>query len=344
MKHSAYLIIAKKIGLFSIARWLTRRKIRILGYHGIWFSKGHYGNYLFMSPQLFSDRMDWLRKSQYNVIPLNDAINHLRSNAIKPLSVAITIDDGWHGTYSHMLPILEKNSFPATLYAYTGAISSQQPLLHIMLPALLNNTHLEEISFTDPISKHSHKLHLRRPEDKKHATNIVLDIYWSLNEKDRMSFCHTIAESLSIDYDDIKSSRQFSFMSYEELSDASRRGIDVQLHTNSHKLDMDNPESITLELELNRDNLLPYVANDLQHFCYPGGLYTTDMFQYLERCHIVSAVTTDIGLVDSKSPPFQLNRILDGQQISFIEFEAELSGFMEIARQAKGLASRLIFR
>lgn len=341
-RHHIYLRIARAIGLFSIARWMSRRKLRILGYHGIWFSDGHFGDFLFMSAEKFSERMTWLKRSGYHVIPISDAIIQLKSRSITPNSVVITIDDGWYGTYSHMLPILEKNQLPATLYSYSGAIESQSPLHHIMLPALIENTRLHQLSFKEPISGKAQTLPLRNPREKEVAKRKVNDIYWNLDKSERESFCRTIAKKLSFDYDTIKASRQFSFMTYDELSDAAARRLDIQLHTHTHKLDMENPASIAAQVSLNRSELASHVRNRLEHFCYPGGLYTREMFQYLEQCGVASAVTTKIGLVDYNTSHFELNRILDGETISLIEFEAELSGFMELVRKARKLTARTI--
>lgn len=36
----------------------------------------------------------------------------------------------------------------------------------------------------------------------------------------------------------------------------------------------------------------------------------------------------------------ELRRFLDGENISQVEFEAELSGFMELARKARGVLRR----
>ena len=52
--------LAKALGLFALSRWLTRRGLRILCYHGIWLGEGHYGNFLFMSPEVFAGRMAFL--------------------------------------------------------------------------------------------------------------------------------------------------------------------------------------------------------------------------------------------------------------------------------------------
>jgi hypothetical protein len=48
---------------------------------------------------------------------------------------------------------------------------------------------------------------------------------------------------------------------------------------------------------------------------------------------IRSAVTCIPGLNDSKTHPYELRRFLDGENITNLEFEAEMSGFLDLCRR-----------
>jgi len=48
---------------------------------------------------------------------------------------------------------------------------------------------------------------------------------------------------------------------------------------------------------------------------------------------IKSAVTCTSGVNDENTHPYKLKRFLDGENISQIEFEAEMCGFLEICRR-----------
>ena len=69
--------LAKAFGLFALSRWLTRRGLRILCYHGIWLGEGHYGNFLFMSPEVFAGRMAFLSHAGHPVLSLEEAAARL---------------------------------------------------------------------------------------------------------------------------------------------------------------------------------------------------------------------------------------------------------------------------
>lgn len=339
MVHALYLYLARSLGLFALARMLTCKRLRILGYHGIWFSKGHFGDYLFMSPDKFQARMDWLSKSRYPVISLQKAIDGLFGPGLPPCATVITVDDGWYGTYRCMLPALEKNSLPATLYVYTEAVDSQAVLPNILLPALVHLTDKNELSVNSPSRNEVVRYDLSSPSAKQNSTREILTEFRKVKGNRELveTFCQAVASKLGFDYDKIVRERQFAFMSYEEIADADRRGLDIQLHTHTHGLNPDSPSDVINEVVLNRDKLRPHVSSSLRHFCYPSGVHSEEMYPYLKKVGVESSTTVDIGLAGPESGRFALKRILDGQRTSQINFEAEMSGFNDLIRDARAV-------
>ncbi len=325
------LLLAKLFGLFHVASWLTRNRLRILGYHGIWFSEDHFGNFLFMSAEKFQSRMSWLQKSKYQVISLNQAMEEFEQGKIRPYTTVVTIDDGWYGTYVYMLPILEQDSLPATLYVYTEAVESQKALINILMPALVRLSRVPKLEF-DFLVGDSSCLDL---QDKELVIEKLASYIEQLNAEQRESFCEVLASKLGFDFEKILQSRQFGLMSFEEIADANRRGLDIQLHTHTHTCDIEKPEKLVSEIQINRKKLLPFVTSSLKHFCYPSGICTPHMYPYLAESQVYSATLTQIGLVEKGSDPYALKRILDGQDVSQLEFEGELSGFFELFRKLK---------
>ncbi len=326
------LVLAKYSGLFWLSGLLTRNELRILAYHGTWFLDGHYGNHLFMSPEKFGARMAWLAGSKYRVIPLEEGVEGLGNGGFPPNAVVITIDDGWYGTYQHMVPRLAEHGLPATLYAYSGAIESQRPLYHILVPALIALTAVKslELELDGP-----HQFDLTDPANKAEAVEQISAALAQASDENARTLCRTLARKLGFDGDTILDSRQFSFMTFEELAATEQDGLDIQLHTHTHHLDVRTPETVASEVTINREKLAPYVHSNLQHFCYPSGVHSEAMYGYLQESGVRSATLVDTGLVRPESPPFALKRLLDGEQVSQLEFEAELSGFLELLRRAK---------
>ena len=114
------LWLARSLGLFALARRVTRRRLRILCYHGIWMGPSpHFGDRLFMSPDRFKQRMHALRDAGYFVLPLAEAWKRCREGRLTGRELAITLDDGWAGSAVHMRPVLKELGWPSTLYLAT---------------------------------------------------------------------------------------------------------------------------------------------------------------------------------------------------------------------------------
>jgi len=326
---------AKRLGLFEVASWVTRDQIRILAYHGIWFRDGHFGNHLFMSPEKFQSRMSWLKDSKYRVISLGEALEALKTRNSVPYTTVITIDDGWYGTYKYMVPALENDSLAATIYVYTGAVESQTPLPNILIPALIHLSGEPVLHVTRPGATTPEAIDMGGNDAKQRAASECLDMLENLDDERTAGLCREVADGLGFDYDEIVRSRQFGMMTYEEIADSSKRGIDIQLHTHNHCLYPEAPEKIVDEIKINRAKLAPYVTSSLEHFCYPSGVNCPAMHPFLDQNGVKSATLIDTGLVSPKSHRFELKRILDGEDIGQLEFEAEMSGFLEILRTVK---------
>lgn len=330
--------LAKVLGLFALSSWLTRHRLRILAYHGIWFLEGHFGNHLFMSPTKFRTRMTWLKDSKYHVKPLDQALEEFSCGNISPYTTVITIDDGWYGTYAHMLPVLEQAALPASLYVYTGAVESQNVLPNILIPALVQLSRESKVSTSDLGVTDVDDLDISNTRNKQLASEKLVAFWQQLDAQQSEHFCLELMKRLGFDAEEMLQSRQFSFMSFEDIADAYRRGLDIQLHTHTHTCDIGAPEKIVAEIRTNREKLAPHVQSTLKHFCYPSGVSSAAMHPYLAENGVSSATLTDTGLVEPDSNPYALKRILDGEQVSQLEFEGELSGFLDLLR---GLKRRL---
>ncbi|MBM2817607.1 MAG: NodB y protein [Parcubacteria group bacterium] len=107
---------------YILSRFL--RHSAILVYHRV-ADVSHDPLQLCVSPQNFRKQIIYL-KENFNLIPLSQMINDLKSHKIKEKSVAITFDDGYADNLYTALPILEELNAPATIFITTGNIDSQE--------------------------------------------------------------------------------------------------------------------------------------------------------------------------------------------------------------------------
>ena len=127
----------------------------------------------------------------------------------------------------------------------------------------------------------------------------------------------------------------FYFIDLETVKKMHEAGVDIQLHTHRHTLGGGNESIILREISDNRTMIKKVCSHTPIHFCYPSGYYTEEHLHCLREADVISATTCKSGLNHIDTPMLELNRFLDGEDITEIEFEAELSGFKELLRKLK---------
>ena len=309
------LTLARSAGLFAAARRATGSQLRILAYHGLWLTPGHqFGDTLFMGPDQFEARMARLKRSGLPVLPLGEALDRLKSDTLPDAAVAITIDDGWASTFTHMLPVLEAYELPATLYATTWYAGRGLPVVNIAV------AYIREAA--------------GRPEISRRATVAAIE---ALPVGERLDALRAFGRELGIDEAWLEL-RQFHLMSGAELAEAYRRGLDVQLHTHRH-IDIElGIDSLPEEIAENRAFLSDAIpGGSFDHFCYPSGTTHPRAPTILAASGIRSATLDVEGLNPPCVDPFALRRLLDGRTISDVEFDAYLAGALHFTGAIKKL-------
>jgi len=331
-----FLHAGKWLGLFWVARRLTGRKLRILCYHGfnsadeVQFRPG-----LFIKPSTFRRRLEHLARKGFPVLPLPEALERLQRGSLPRLATVITIDDGFHNVDALARPLLERHAFPATVYVTSYYCRHANPVFRLAVQYMFWKTVRSRIELDGLGVETLRPGVFERPGDRDEAMwTIIRHGESACDESGRAALCEALAERLGVDYDRIRQSRILSLMTLEELRRLGDSGIDCQLHTHRHRFP-DNEAEARREIAENRAFLEEVASGPLEHFCYPGGVWSERQWPWLEAAGVRSAVTCQIGLNDAATPPYALRRLLDSEGVSQIEFEAEMAGCLELLRKAR---------
>ncbi|TRO83363.1 polysaccharide deacetylase family protein [Desulfuromonas acetexigens] len=330
------LYCLKYVGFFKLSKLLTKDRLRILCYHGVSIDDEHLFNpLLFMREQTFNSRIEYLKKEKCNVISLSDACNHIENKEITSNSVVITFDDGWYHTFSKSIPVVQKYSFPATIYITSYYSLKKVSVLNVVVRYLTwkanKNNFNPKVCFCNNGDNVSVK-----DENGRLCQDNVLNYIESLQTlPERTAAVMNYAEYLGFDGKGILEKKVFKLMDDEDIRQASMACVDIQLHTYRHRFPADDLSELFEEVTNNRKHLEPLVNKRLVHLCYPSGEYSLNTLEELTRLDIKSAVTCEPGLASSKTNLLAIPRFLDGENISQIEFEAELSGLLEILRNIR---------
>jgi peptidoglycan/xylan/chitin deacetylase (PgdA/CDA1 family) len=311
----------KFCGLFRIARYLTRDGLRIICYHGFAIAEEYeYRGTLFIRGELFRRRIEYLKRKGYPILPLGAAVEELRTGGLSPCATVITMDDGWCGVYTVGLPIINELQIPVTLYVTTYYVENQIPVFMVALAYLFWRTTAGRVHL--PRKLGSFDLY-RQAEQAK---GLALQFGESLPPAERYKFLKDVP------FADIENQQLFRVIDERQLRCLAEAGIDIQLHSHHHDWPLNDRATVEAEIAKNRQILEQIVPNSLEHFCYPSGVYGPHQAEWLSALGVKSATTIDPGLNFADTSPFALRRLVDGHPVSDIEFEAEMTGFMEIVR------------
>lgn len=339
----AFLYLSRSVGLFALARLWTRRSLRILCFHGgsvldeYLFRPG-----LFMREETIRQRLETLARLRYPVLDLASALQALAANRLPACGTVITIDDGFYSTFTQAGKLLQEFHFPATIYVTTYYAVKQNPIFRLVVSYMFWKTRLTSLDGTGlPLDRPGPYVLTDQAQKDRVCWEIIDYAERKLDENGREELASELGKRLGVDYQAIVASRAFHIMTEHEIRTLAETGIDIQLHTHRHR-HLAAPEEVDREVPDNRTYLADWVKRPLQQLCYPSGVWSEELWPALARLGIVSATTCDPGLNDADTHPLGLRRFLDAEDISRIEFEAELSGFADLLRRIRSRLAGLM--
>lgn len=333
-----FFYICKAIGLFHLSRFLMRRRLLILCFHGIALADEHaFRPMLFMRESVFRNRLETIRKNGFPVVSLSEGLSRLSAGQLPPNPITITIDDGFYNALSRAAPILQSYSLPATLYLTTYYVEKGTPIFRLVVQYMFWKTTVEHLEPLDQPWGPDQAIVLNDPGQRDTITWKIIGYGESkCDEPGRQAICQTLGAVLAVDYEELVASRILGLVAEEELLTLERMGIDIQLHTHRHRLPPEDEAACRREIQDNREFIQNALGETKTHLCYPSGVWDKGQWPCLEAEGVESATTCEPGLNTASTPRMGLHRVLDQDNLSRIEFEAELFGFCELLRILSG--------
>jgi Polysaccharide deacetylase len=332
---NAALYVLKGLGVFWLARRLTRHKLRILCYHGFSVGDQHeFAPILYMRKEVFRRRMRLLRRLKSRVVTLSHGIALLRSNAVHKGEVVITIDDGWKTTMTHGVPVLAEFSLPACLYVTTYYAQRDADVFNVVVRYMAWKTSLAEVTLSGLHPALDGQYRMKEDPDRIASGWIsAAEQYFSWQQ--RQELIGRLCSALALDPNEVLAEQRFRLVDEKDIARCRHFNLDVQLHTHRHILPVTAFEGMAPEVTENRLVLERVKDAGCTHLCYPSGIYGPDHAGWLAKLGLDSATTCDPGLNTPETPRFLLKRHLDRDDASNIEFEAEICGVLDIARAVR---------
>src|SRR5580704_14760477 len=200
----AALGMLRSSGAFKLvanSRWRQERLL-ILCYHGTSLEDEHqWRPALYIRPQTLERRFESLKKGQFAVLPLGDALQRLHSGTLPARSVALTFDDGAYDFFRQAYPLLKHYGFPATVYQTTYYTSFERPVFNLICSYMLWTRRGEVIAHGQSVGLQG-SLDLRTGSGRLAVMRGLLEISERVNktglQKDELAA--QLARVLKIDY------------------------------------------------------------------------------------------------------------------------------------------------
>lgn len=319
----------KGCGAFHLVQgsdW-RRQRLLILCFHGISLADEHeWRPYLYIRPEQLERRLEILRRGNYAVLPLAEALERLYRNDLPERSVALTFDDGGYDFYQQAYPRLKQAGFPVTVYLTTYYNALELPIFSLICSYIMwkargqGTVDLREFGIAQAVV-------LESAEARQMAVDQI--VAWAdgqdIHGAEKNEIATRLAQRLKIDYPELVAKRILQVMNQREVRRLADEGVDFQLHTHRHRTPL-NEDLFRKETVENRERIAQMTGKTPRHFCYPSGAYRPEFLARLSAEGIVSATTCDTGIATRESNPLLLPRLVDTSGRSDLEFESWVNG------------------
>lgn len=338
---------ARALGLFALARRLTRHRVRILCFHGGSLGDEHRFNpLLFCTGEHLARRLAWMDAHGFSWVSLPSAVDMLKSKSGAPrprLPVVLTFDDGWYSTAQVLGPVVARHQVPAVLYLCTSHFQRGEPVPDVSMAYLVwkagaRVVHLEGV---DPVLDGCYEL----GDPQARRDFLAQSIRWVREAAagDISARLELLAGALGLDAQALDvASRRFSYLDGEELQALRTQGWSIELHGHEHRYPAGDPAALALDLQRCQAVFASLALPRGRHYCYPSGNHDAAAHGLMARHGVESATTCLPGLCPDGSGRalHYLPRFLDGANIPPLVFEAEMSGFADGVRWLARLGRR----
>lgn len=329
------LRVAKYMGLFALMRAATRKRARILCYHaGSIGDERHYNPKLFCTEQQLRQRLDWLQRHGFTPATL-DQVTQPGGAGLAGIPVVLTLDDGWYSSYRDLLPAMAEYGHSPALYLHTEAYEAGAPIIPVTLRYLLWTAGARKVSLEGFGAGIDGAWDLADGQQRERLV-LATEKWLRSEEPVAVAGClERFAAAIGIAPAQLDlASRRFSYMTRDELLSAAGNGCSIELHGHVHAYIPGQAEQNRANIELCRERIRAAGLPEATHYCYPSGSFDDQAAEVMRATGVATATTCLPGLVDMRDPDARwfLPRFLDGGSVDMIEFEAEMSGFLEMVR------------
>jgi peptidoglycan/xylan/chitin deacetylase (PgdA/CDA1 family) len=320
-------------GLFCLAQHaIRRRQAVILAFHR--FAGDGEGHPNGMPIQAFGKAMEYLTR-HYRVVSLGTMTEELARGVVRPYTVAVTVDDGYHEVFTLAAPVLRRYGVPASFFVIGDFAAGRLWPWTDRWSFVFTRAPRDRVEF-----RHRgafHVLALGDGEARRRVEERWRDYAKRITVAERDDLLESIAEAMGVHIPEIPPPQHRS-MTWAQLRALAAEGFDVGAHTRTHPiLSQVAPDRLGAEIEGCRAQIARAIGHPVRHFAYPNGRredYNVAAVAAVARAGYDAAVTTVAGGNTPSTPRLELRRIVARPE-DLPRFAGSVSGFDEITAFAR---------
>lgn len=250
----------------------------------------------------FDQMLGWI-KAWFNVLPLDVAIERLRTRQLPPRAAAISFDDGYADNRTVALPILQQHGLPACFFIATGFLDGGR---------MWNDTVIESVRACSSDSLNLTELGLgSHPINsvlgKRTAIEAIIGQIKYLPVGERLELTQKLSEAAGV------TPPSDLMLTSAQVKELHAGGMQIGAHTVSHPIlaRTDLPEA-RREITSSKLFLEQLLQTRIGLFAYPNGKpgndYLPEHATLIRELGFDAAVSTAWGVADHRTDPFQIPR------------------------------------
>lgn len=313
-------------GVPALARWQRSRQLAILMFHGVEGEPMYPPCGYVTDSATLRRELDFVRR-HFNVLPLEEALERLRSGTLPNRSAALTFDDGTRNLATRAGPVLRDLGLPAAVFVATGPMGTGEALWPDRLFLAFARTKVPDVDLTE---FGFGRCSLRDDASRFQTRDAVIEYFKRLPDAERIARVESLVATLGPTFDAYGG--PFEMLSWDEARGLASDGlVSVYPHSVTHPiLSRCSDEKVEYEISESCSAVQREIGCAPAVFAYPNG--GPDDFDEraraaLRRNGVRWALATTNGYADHVSDPFALRRIGIGSNLSFAMFRLKVSGF-----------------
>ena len=255
------------------------------------FSAPHVIKNAQVSADDFGWQLDQIQKG-FQVLSLGETLLYYHKHRQWPKRcVVLTVDDGYSDFYLWAYPELKKRGLPATFFATVNFVEGKIWLWPDRLQWALDNSAVKEVSLQ--LQGALRHFFLNELHEKAVVWKTCSDHCIALADDDKRAFIRSVEQALQVSCPE-KPTEEYGAVTWEELREMSRNGIEIGSHTMNHPiLSRINPPSLVEEVVTSKKILAEKLECEITTFCYPNsspGDITEEVIETVQKAGYLGAV------------------------------------------------------